>query len=139
MQNYIAGVDLGGTNIRIALAQREAPEHLLVHVNRETPVQRGPAGFLEVVDEGLMACCETLQISRDAIQGVGCTIPGITDAAAGKAILVTNLPGWDNYLIKDKLEQVLQMPAAVDNDVNAAALGEYWYGQGRGTHSIVMM
>ncbi len=73
------------------------------------------------------------------MKGVGCTIPGITDAERGTALLVTNLPGWDNYPIQKELAARIGVPAAVDNDVNAAALGEYWYGQGRGTHSVVYL
>lgn len=139
MQKLIAGVDLGGTNVRIALASQAQPEVFLTHRTSRTPVNGGPKAFLDVVQEGIEACLEELGHTDAALMGIGCTIPGVTDAAAGKAVLVTNLPGWDGFLIGDALEEAFGVPAAVDNDVNAAALGEYWFGQGRGCRSVVYL
>ena len=139
MRDLIAGIDLGGTNVRIAVSDQKAPEKFLVHVSEKTPVEEGPAAFLELVEKGINECLTSLDASKEELKGVGCTIPGITDADEGMALLVTNLPGWDNYPIQEKLATKLGVPAAVDNDVNAAALGEYWYGQGRGTHSVVYL
>lgn len=139
MQELIAGVDLGGTNVRIALSDLECPEKLLCHRSERTPVDGGPEAFLEIVSDGVDACLEELGASRHALAGLGATIPGITDARKGMALLVTNLPGWDNYPIREALETSLGVPVEVDNDVNAAALGEFWYGQGRGRHSVVYL
>ncbi len=139
MHKLIAGVDLGGTNVRIALASQEAPETFLVHRTSRTPVAGGPQAFLDVVKSGIGMCLEELGHGHEALAGIGCTIPGITDARAGKALLVTNLPGWDGFHIEEALTQALGVPAAVDNDVNAAALGEYWFGQGKGCSSVVYL
>ncbi len=139
MRKLIAGVDLGGTNVRIALSDQKEPEVFLSYISRKTPVNEGPAAFLDLVHEGLETCLEEIGEPREALVGLGCTIPGITDATGGTAILVTNLPGWDVYPIKSRLEQMLNLPVAVDNDVNAAALGEFWYGQGKGCHSVVYL
>lgn len=139
MQKLIAGVDLGGTNVRIALAHQAQPEEFLVHRTTRTPVDGGPQAFLDVVKAGVAACLEETGHPPDALAGIGCTIPGVTDAKAGTALLVTNLPGWDGFPIGEALEQTLGVPAAVDNDVNAAALGEYWFGQGRGCSSVIYL
>ncbi len=139
MQELIAGVDLGGTNVRIALSDLEYPEKLLCHRCEKTPVEGGPDAFLEIVSDGVAACLAELGASRHALVGLGATIPGITDARRGVALLVTNLPGWDNYPIREALETKLGVTVEVDNDVNAAALGEFWYGQGRGRHSVVYL
>lgn len=139
MRELIAGVDLGGTNVRIALSDKQSPGTFLRHLNRKTPVSGGPAAFIEVVKEGLAECQATLTGEPGTLTGLGCTIPGITDAEEGLALLVTNLPGWDNYPIRSALEKALDIPVAIDNDVNAAALGEYWFGQGRGRHSVVYL
>ena len=139
MRDLIAGIDLGGTNVRIALAEKETPERLICHRKVKTPVEAGPEGFLKVVIEGVAECLEELGASKNALAGLGCTIPGITDAPNGIAVLVTNLPGWEQYPIRSTLEQAMGVPVAVDNDVNAAALGEYWCGQGKGRHSLVYL
>ncbi len=139
MQGLIAGVDLGGTNVRIALSDLEHPEKLLCHRIEKTPVDGGPEAFLEIVSNGVDACLEEMGATRQSLAGLGATIPGITDARKGIALLVTNLPGWDNYPIRAALEAKIGVPVEVDNDVNAAALGEFWYGQGRGRHSVVYL
>ena len=139
MRELIAGVDLGGTNVRIAISDCQAPEVFLTHVSEETPVAGGPDAFLDLVRSGVLTCLAHIDAPLGNLKGIGCTIPGITDAANGRALLVTNLPGWDNFPIQDRLSSLFDLPAAIDNDVNAAALGEYWYGQGRGTHSVVYL
>src|SRR5690606_31150836 len=50
-----------------------------------------------------------------------------------------NLPGWDNYPIRDRLAAVLNKPVSFANDANAAAFGEFWVGGGRAYHSLVML
>ncbi len=139
MREFIAGVDLGGTNVRIALSDIQSPGTFLIHLNRKTPVSGGPAAFIEIVEEGLAECLKTLTGEPGRLTGLGCTIPGITDAEQGTSLLVTNLPGWDDYPIRSALESALGIPVAIDNDVNAAALGEYWFGQGKGRHSVVYL
>ncbi|MFK7847330.1 MAG: ROK family protein [Rhodothermales bacterium] len=139
MRELIAGVDLGGTNVRIALSDKQSPGTFLEHLTRKTPVTGGPAAFIEVVKEGLAVCLKMQADEPFELTGLGCTIPGITDAEQGQALLVTNLPGWDNYPIRSALESALNIPVAIDNDVNAAALGEFWFGQGRGCHSVIYL
>lgn len=139
MREIIAGVDLGGTNVRIALSDRQHPEHFLCHRSESTPVDGGPEAFLSIVSDSVATCLKQIGVEHESLVGLGCTIPGITDAREGLAVLVTNLPGWDNYPIRDALAARLGVPVAVDNDVNAAALGEFWYGQGKGKHSVVYL
>ena len=137
MEALIAGIDLGGTNVRIALAERERPETFLFFESKKTPVSDGPDAFLHIVKAGLQKGLQTLGRSKEALTGVGCTIPGIVDVASGMSLLVTNLPGWDNYPIRERLIETLDIPVAIENDVNAAALGEYWLGGGKANRSIV--
>lgn len=139
MREIIAGVDLGGTNVRIALSDRQHPEHLLCHRSESTPVEGGPEAFLDIVSDSVTTCLKQIGAEHESLIGLGCTIPGITDAREGLAVLVTNLPGWDNFPIRDALAARLGVTVAVDNDVNAAALGESWYGQGKGKHSVVYL
>lgn len=139
MVELIAGVDIGGTNMRIAVATIQQPEVVLANYVAKTPVDKGPAHYLDLIEEGLSVCLNELGRSSDALLGIGCTVPGITDASNGIALFVSNLKEWDAYPIADNLQKRLGMKAVVDNDVNAAALGEYWYGSGKGCHSLVYM
>ncbi len=137
MRELIAGVDLGGTNIRVALADKCNPEITLTRSKCKTPVEGGPSAILKAIDGLLNDCLSSLHETPEALVGIGCTVPGVTDSAKGVSLLVTNLPGWDGYPVQAELEAMLGVPAIIDNDVNAAALGEYWYGKGKGGHSIV--
>lgn len=137
MEALIAGIDLGGTNVRISIANKQSPTSFLAFESRKTPVSGGPAAFLALVNDAIDAGLKKIGQPREALVGLGCTIPGIVDAERGMALLVTNLPGWDNYPIQQELERVIGVPASVENDVNAAALGEYWLGDGCDNQSIV--
>ena len=139
MEKLIAGIDLGGTNVRIALASKDDPTSFLVFENRSTPVAEGPEAFLKLVHTEIGSALQKIGAPWESLEGLGCTIPGIVDAEKGQALLVTNLPGWDNYPIRARLEEVVGLPAAIENDVNAAALGEYWYGDGKDNKSIVYL
>lgn len=139
MVELIAGVDIGGTNMRIAVATIQQPEVVLAHYVVRTPVDSGPAQYLDLIEAGLSSCLAELRLASDALTGIGCTVPGITDGPNGIALFVSNLKEWDGYPVADNLQQRLGIKAVVDNDVNAAALGEYWYGSGKGCHSLVYM
>ena len=138
-ESLIVGVDVGGTNTRIALASVEQPDRILVRDSFETPVREGPDYTVELLAERLDVTLQKIDASWDGLAGMGCTVPGLTDAASGRAVFVTNLQGWDNYPIAQRLNQKFGVPVTVENDVNAAAYGEYIYGSGKGCHSIVYL
>lgn len=139
MVELIAGVDIGGTNMRIAVATIQQPEVVLAHYVAKTPVAKGPEHYLDLIEEGLSICLGKLDSDKRALAGIGCTVPGITDGPNGIALFVSNLKDWDGYPVAQNLQKRLGIKAVIDNDVNAAALGEYWYGCGKGSHSLVYM
>ena len=133
----IVGVDIGGTNTRVAFAYRGRPTETIIHHSFNTPSTKGPQYFLDALEDEITNCLERMGLQRSNISGIGCTLPGITDAKTGTAIFVSNLKGWDNFPLANGLQNRFGVPAVVDNDVNAAALGEYKYGAGLGCHSLV--
>lgn len=136
-KQFIIGVDIGGTNTRIALARREAPADILHHHSFETPAVEGPDFFMDRLEEGLTQCLQQNALDKDHLAGIGCALPGITNATTGTAVFVSNLRNWDGFHLAGALENRLGLRAAVDNDVNAAALGEFRFGAGTGSHSLV--
>ena len=136
-KEYIIGVDIGGTNTRVAVAQRASASTIINNHSFITPAEEGPDYFLDVLEEGIDACLEQAGLRRDQVAGIGCALPGITNATTGTAIFVSNLRGWDGFHLAGELEKRLGMLASVDNDVNAAALGEFTFGAGAGCHSLV--
>ncbi len=72
------------------------------------------------------------------IAAVGVATPGTMDIPAGIILDPPNLKPWRNVPVRQYIEEVFGLPTAFQNDANAAALGEYWVGAGRGTHSLVL-
>ncbi len=138
-RSIIAGIDIGGTNVRCALAQIEAPGQILARRSAKTPADGGVEPVLSVITDGLERCLNDAGYGWDGLAAVGCVAPGITDAAKGVVIDVANLPGWRNIPLAELLERRFGRPAIVENDVNAAALGEFAYGAGQGCHSLVYL
>ncbi len=137
MQKIIAGIDIGGTNVRIALAKKGNPSDILLKRNFRTPVDEGPQFFIQKVEEVLTQCLGDLDVGMDELVGIGCALPGITDEVTGTALFVSNLKGWDGFPVGRSFKERFGLEVVVENDVNAAALGEYRFGVGAGAHSLV--
>ncbi|MBI1917157.1 MAG: ROK family protein, partial [Planctomycetes bacterium] len=68
----------------------------------------------------------------------GVATPGTMDIPAGVILDPPNLRPWQNVPVRRHVEQAFGLPTAFQNDANAAALGEFWAGAGRGVHSMVL-
>jgi glucokinase len=73
-----------------------------------------------------------------ALCGIGVGVPGLVDSESGQLLDSPNLPGWSNYDVKGEIEQRLGTAVILENDANAAALGEQWLGAGRDFESMCM-
>ena len=134
MLSFAIGVDLGGTNLRIAAV--EATGKLLETVNTTTPLKRGVA-----VDE----ICETIKALAGRYShthhflGTGVGIPGIIDLETGTLHSAANLPEWKDYPVKAEIQRRIDGPVILENDANCAALGEKWMGAGRDLDGLCMI
>jgi len=126
-EQVVAGIDIGGTKIAIAFENRSRER--IAARRLPTQTELGPDRILENV-------CRTVEelIAETGAQltsiGVGC--PGPIDIARGLVLSPANLPDWVEFPIVRILEKRFGVPVSLDNDANAAALGEYFYGAGRG-------
>ena len=132
---YSIGVDLGGTNLRAAAMN--ASGQILHRLDGHTP--DGTSG--DALASGIAAIVEEVRnkVGEQDLAGVGIGVPGFILAKEGFIVGSANLPGLDNYPIRDEVEKRLQAPVLLENDANVAALGEYWMGAGRGWHDLIMM
>ncbi len=135
----VAAVDIGGTNLRCALADVDNPERLIARRSAATPATAGPDAVVDFILAEVDLCLNEIELSRESLVSVGCTAPGITDARQGIVVSAANLQGWEQVSLANMLEQRFGVAAAVENDVKAAALGEFRYGAGRGSRSLVYM
>ena len=122
------GVDLGGTNLRIAAF--DSAWNRLAYINLPTRVSEGPE------PQRWWATCakpirRVLEQCPQQLAGVGIGAPGPLELPSGKFHRPPNLPGFDGFLLKDAMESKLQTPVIVEKDANAAALAEWKSGVGK--------
>ena len=126
------GVDIGGTELRIALLDREGDLVLARRVS--TDATGGPGA---VIDQ-IATLADTIEPAmRAAIVGVGVGVPGPLDAERGHVHVAPALKGWVDVPLGSDLAAVLGVPVRLENDGHAAALGEWRFGAGRGLRHLV--
>ncbi|HEY6190540.1 MAG TPA: ROK family protein [Pyrinomonadaceae bacterium] len=128
----VAGLDIGGTKIAVALADTDG--NVISHTRFDTRVELGPHRILERALDEIERMRQDTSTKLVAL-GVGCGGP--LDRGRGLILSPPNLPDWDEFPIIEIIEKRLGIPALLDNDANAAALGEFNYGAGRGMQNIV--
>ncbi len=133
---FFAGLDLGGTNIKVgAVDNRGRP---LSWLSVPTEVDRGPEDCSQRMGAAVKDAIARAGLQPDAIARVGLGSPGTMDIPAGMLIKPVNLKGWDHFPIRDRVSHHCGLPVAFANDAAAAAYGEYWVGSGREFHSMVL-
>jgi glucokinase len=135
MRVYSIGVDLGGTNLRIAAVDSDGK--LLEKLTTGTEVQRGRD---YVIGEMCDAIESLLAKRRGTVQlaGIGIGVPGFIDMDTGTVMRSPNLPDWMNFPVREQIERKLGTTVILENDANAAAMGEKWLGAGRHTDNMAM-
>jgi glucokinase len=126
----IIGVDLGGTKVAAGRVRRGKIEAL---VTRGVPAHEDKDTVLGVVMDAVR------EVTTPEVVAIGCGVPSVVDMAEGVVREVGNIPSWKAVPLKTKLEERFSLPAAIDNDANAFALGEFVFGAGRGRRHLVGM
>jgi glucokinase len=136
MPDFSIGVDLGGTNLRIAAVSTDGK--LLEKVNVPTRIAMG-------ADQVVNDMCDAIHRLTDRYRsggkflGAGIGVAGIIDLDAGIVRKSANLPGWENYHVRDEIEKRLGARIFLENDAKVAALGEQWLGAGRNVDNMAML
>jgi glucokinase len=133
---YYLGIDLGGTNIKSGVVDDLGRTLSFIHI--ETEAELGPEVGLNHLADAAQRAVESSGLTWDDIRAVGLGSPGTMDIQAGLLLEPPNLPGWDNWPIRQKLAERLGKQVVLQNDANAAAYGEYWVGAGRDAQSLVL-
>jgi glucokinase len=125
---YSIGVDLGGTNLRIAAYTPEDGLKGTIQLSTRRPEGR------DAVISDLCDAVEALAAQfggNERCVGIGVATPGPMELPEGRLLDPPNLPGWENFQLKRELEGYLKGVVIVENDANVAALAEHLSGQGR--------
>ncbi|TWT42732.1 ROK family protein [Botrimarina hoheduenensis] len=131
-----AGIDIGGTNIKIGLVGDDAQPIAF----RSIPTQQedGPGAVAERVAATLQELAAEAGLKK-ALHAVGLASPGPMDLKAGMLLCPGNLPAWHNTPLRDLFAKATGLRVNYENDANAAAYGEYWGGAGAKYNSLVMV
>jgi len=131
----VLAVDIGGTKLAAGIV--DADGKMLERGEVPTLAHEG----LEPVLERIVGLGRDLlaraAAQKEPVQRIGIGCAGPVDLKAGKVFNPPNLPGWSEVSLVRHIESALGLSAVLENDANAAALGEFRYGAGRGARSLV--
>jgi glucokinase len=138
MSRYI-GVDFGGTNLRAAIADTDTGE--IFHQRKcPTLAAEGQEAVIQRIVQLIKELTQTSGLSTNGIKGVGIGIPGTPDIDTGVIQFLPNLPGkWRDVPLRNIIENQIQLPVALINDVRAMTLGEWVFGAGRGADTVACL
>lgn len=127
MTDFAIGVDMGGTNLRIAAVDKQG--NLIEKVTLGTRIALGSDRVLDDMCDAIRRLSDKYRNGSNLL-GIGIGVPGIMDMDSGK-IRESNLPGWSNTPVRKEIESRLRTRVILENDANSAALGEKWLGAAR--------
>jgi glucokinase len=133
----VIGVDLGGTNLRTALVSQNG--EIVDKVKEPTHASDGHARVVRKLIENIKAQLNSALRNGTKISAVGVGAPGVIHADTGVVVKSPNFPDWNNLPLKKELEAALALPVSIENDANAAALGEQWRGAAQGITSMIFL
>jgi glucokinase len=125
MNSFAIGVDLGGTNLRIAAV--DTGGDVLEKISTDAEVARGRDYVLDEMCKSIRALAAKFG-GAGRLTGIGIGVPGIIDFQTGTVRESPNLPDWRDYPVREEIERRLRTQVILENDANAAALGEKWLG-----------
>ncbi|HEX3184205.1 MAG TPA: ROK family protein [Pyrinomonadaceae bacterium] len=131
-RGLVFAVDLGGTHLRIGLVDDTGKIHK--QLKRQTPKDESPNAL---VDALASVANEWRGEDRCPIIAASVMVPGPVDSAQAVVLSAPNLPSLINYGLKAVLQERLGWPVVLENDANAAAMGEMWIGAARGCRDVV--
>ncbi|HVM87529.1 MAG TPA: ROK family protein [Puia sp.] len=124
----IIGIDLGATNIRGGSVNgKELSPIISRKIKRDGNVEEVMGDVFFIID----------QLMNNDIAGIGIGVPSVVDVEKGIVYDVVHIPSWKEVALKKILEERYRIPVFVNNDANCFALGEYYFGKGKGVQNLI--
>ena len=127
----VLAADLGGTHLRVALVDDTG--RILEQLKQETP--KGDSA--ELIVDALVNAAKSWHSDELPVVAASLMVPGAVDCDKAVVVQAPNLPSLVNFGLKAALEDRLGWPVFLENDANAAAVGEMWLGAARGCRDVV--
>ena len=135
MKKYRIGVDVGGTNVKLALVDLNGK---IVYSN--TTPTRADLGYehsIANIQNAIEELMRETNTNKDNVEAIGFGFPGQIDYKEGIVRLLTNMPGWVEVPLAEIMEDKFKIQTRLDNDVRVATLGELKYGAGKGCDNLI--
>lgn len=134
-RTLFAGVDIGGTTTQVVVCAED-----LTVLDRSEVATPAADGGRAMIDAALGALAPLLERTPGRLAGCGVGAAGVVDATTGRILVASDsFTGWAGFAVTDAVEQVLGVPAFLDNDVNAFLYGEVSGGAVRGESDVLGM
>lgn len=136
MKKYVIGVDLGGTKITTAIS--DLTGNIIEKTTLATGSHLGEKVVMDRLFESISMVLEASSISEEEVRAIGIGSPGPLDAEKGIIITTPNLP-FRNFNLVKPIENRFGIKTYLDNDANAAAIGEYTFGAGKDAKHMIYL
>jgi glucokinase len=134
---YTIGIDIGGTKIAIGIVNEHA--EVLVESKLPTQLKENPYEMINAIVSEIGQLLTTLGISNEQINGIGIGAPGPLDAKQGIISCPPNLLNWKDVQIIQAMKEHFPCKIILENDANAATLGEKWAGVAKNSNHFLYM
>lgn len=133
--SLVVGIDIGNTKLAVGVVNTQG--EVICQTRRPTDTNLSSQETVEILIDMVQEVIATSQ-AKD-IKGIGIGFGGLVDLTSGVALISPNYPKWQPIDIRSIISEVFQLPVAIDNDANAGALAEKWYGAGVGVDNFAYL
>jgi len=134
---YVIGADIGGSNLRLALA--DSTGIIFRRWSSSMSTARDATSLVHLIRQGVDTLIDESSLPKDSLCAIAAGAPGITNVDDGVVIATSYLMGWRDVPLRQLLESEFGVPASIDNDVNLAARGELSAGVAQGVNDFVFL
>jgi len=134
---YTVGIDVGGTKISCCVGSFYNPEVLIESYDVTSPV--GGSKVVNQIIKNIQKLVPHTIIEKHQLKGIGIGIPGIVESSSGEVVWAPNIKGWKNIPLGKIISSKFGIPVYVENDVDTAAVGEYYFGIGGGYKNMLFI
>lgn len=131
------GVDMGGTNMRLALVGRSG--EIEGRIRLDSMANEGPDAVVARIANGVNELAGRLAQEGGRVRAVGLGIPGNILPEQGIVVVSPNLAGFVDYNVHKALTKLVPFPVVIDNDANMIALGEKWLGAAKDYRNFICL
>src|SRR5580698_9522788 len=138
MKQYVVGVDVGGTNIKLGVVGPGAKVIFRTSLLTK-PFDSHRIKMISALAQEIDSAITTAGLKKNQIAGVGIGLPGLIDYEKGIVRFLPNIPGWRKVPLKSILQKRIKLPVFVDNDVKVITLAESKFGAGKGVRNLICL